>query len=88
MCQADNQFDKFFTSRIRRVCFPRKNELDGTLWIVDDFIQAVQIFKQQGRAFVGGKAAGESNGQHVGAQNARSLFNGHHVKALAGKLAF
>ena len=62
----DDAFDEVLTRLVVRVRFAREDELHGTLLVVDDRRQPVEVGEQQVGALVGGEAAGETDGQHVG----------------------
>jgi len=62
----DDAPDQVLSRLVVGVRLAREDELHGTLLVVDDRRQTVEVGEQQVGALVGGEAACETDGQHVG----------------------
>ena len=64
----NNLLDEALAIIVARVGFAGKNELHRALFVADEFHNVVELLKNQRRAFVGGKAPGETDGECVRVQ--------------------
>ena len=68
LAQMNDLLDEAFAVVVARMRLAGENELDGPLLVVDQFHDVFELLENQRRAFVGGEAAGEADGQRVGIQ--------------------
>ena len=67
--QDGNRANKLLTGFVLRMSLARKNQLNRSLRIVDDFADSVEVIKNQVGAFISGESASESNRQDIGIEN-------------------
>jgi hypothetical protein len=62
---VDDVLDVAFAFVVAGMRFAGKDELDGALRVFDQFQDVLKLLEDQRRPFVGGKAAGEPDGERV-----------------------
>ena len=65
-CDFDDPLDEILSRLIVGMRLARKDKLHGTLLVVDDGRQAIQIGEEQQRPFVSGETARKTDLQHIG----------------------
>ena len=68
LAQMNDLLDEALAFVVARMRLAGENELDGPLLVVREFHDVFELLENQRRAFVGGEAAREADGQRVGIQ--------------------
>ncbi len=76
--------DEALAAIIARVGFAGEDELEGTVAVGEELDEAFLIAEEERRAFVGGKAAGEADGEGLGVEDffTRDLLSGGAATAI------
>ncbi len=68
LAQVNDLLDEAFAVVVARMRLAGEDELDGALLVVRELHDVLELLENQRRAFVGGEAAREADGQRVGIQ--------------------